>query len=281
MNYRHGFHAGNHADVFKHIVILALLERLQQKPGGLFVLDTHGGRGSYALDAGQAQRTGEWQDGIGRLRRAPARPAPPEPVSRYLSLLQRCVPPKSYPGSPLLLARTLREQDRLAACELQPEEAEALRRTLHALPRASVHQRDGYEALPALTPPAERRGLVLVDPPYEDQLDEFEPVFDSLRAALQRWPQGVFVLWYPIKQRILLRPPLRRLSQLAAKNMVIFELLVRPDDSPLRLNGSGMLVLNPPWQFDIAMADTLGYLRNVLGDDGASFDIRWLKQEPT
>jgi 23S rRNA A2030 N6-methylase RlmJ len=212
MNYRHGFHAGNHADVLKHVVVLALLRKLQAKPAGAFVLDTHGGRGLYALgEDSQAARTGEWRDGIGRFDGIPANA--PAPLVDYLATLRRAAPqPGTYPGSPRLLAAALREQDRLAACELQPEEAEALRGNLRGWPGCAAHARDGYEALSALLPPAEKRGLVLIDPPYEAQLDEFTPIITALKGALARWPQGVYALWYPIKQRVLLRPPMRRLN---------------------------------------------------------------------
>lgn len=279
MNYRHGFHAGNHADVLKHVVVLALLRKLQAKPAGAFVLDTHGGRGLYALgDDSQAARTGEWRDGIGRLDGLPANP--PAPLADYLATLRRAAPqPGSYPGSPRLLAAALREQDRLAACELQPEEAEALRGNLRGWPGCAAHARDGYEALSALLPPAEKRGLVLIDPPYEAQLDEFTPIISALKGALARWPQGIYALWYPIKQRVLLRPAMRRLGNLPAKSALVIELLVRADDSPLRLNGSGMLILNPPWQFAESMQTTLALLRERLAEAGGSASMHWLKEE--
>jgi 23S rRNA (adenine2030-N6)-methyltransferase len=279
MNYRHAFHAGNHADVLKHVVMLALLKRLQAKPGGLFLLDTHGGRGLYALDEGSAaSRTGEWREGVARLNGNDR--ALPAAVADYLAALAAWYPQaQQYPGSPLLLAASMRPQDRLAACEVQAEEAAALRQTLRPYAAAGVHQRDGYEALLALTPPPEKRGLVLIDPPYETQVDEFTPVQRSLRGALSRWPQGVFVLWYPIKQRILLRPVMRVLARLPAKSLLQVELLVRPDDSPLRLNGSGLLLVNPPWQIEQHLAPALDYLQMRLGGTGASSALHWLKAE--
>jgi 23S rRNA (adenine2030-N6)-methyltransferase len=279
MNYRHAFHAGNHADVLKHVVALALLRRLQAKPGALFVLDTHAGRGLYRLDEGsEAARTGEWREGVGRLAALPA--DAPAPLQDYLATLRRAAPePLSYPGSPRLLGCALREQDRLAACELQPDEASALRSALRDLPGCAAHARDGYAALTALLPPAEKRGLVLIDPPFEAQLEEFTPVQAGLKAALARWPQGHYALWYPIKQRVLLRPPMRRLATLPAKSILAIELLVRPDDSPLRLNGSGMLILNPPWQFAESMQTTLAALRDRLAEAGGSAAIHWLKEE--
>jgi 23S rRNA (adenine2030-N6)-methyltransferase len=275
MNYRHGFHAGNHADVLKHTLLLALLQRLQEKPGGLFLLDTHGGRGHYDLSAGEAQRTGEWRDGIGRLRATPAEPV----LADYLGLCASLGGPQGYPGSPLLLAEALRPQDRLAVCELQPVEFAALHTLLADRPRVAVHARDGYDAAPALSPPPERRGLVLIDPPYELQRDEFEHLERCIRRVLERWPQAVLALWYPIKQRQTLRGPLRRLAALPARQLLALELLVRADDSPLRLIGSGLLVFNPPWRFADRGAEILAALQRRLCAAGGAAYSTWLKQE--
>ena len=275
MNYRHGFHAGNHADVLKHALLIALVERLQEKPGGLFLLDTHGGRGQYALDGAQAQRTGEWREGIGRLRGGPPEPA----LANYLRRCADSGGENRYPGSPLLLADLLREQDRLAACELQDEEFAALRALLGARPRVAVHHRDGYEAAPALVPPAERRGLILIDPPYELQRDEFALIRSCLQRVLERWPQAVVALWYPIKQRQALRAPLRRLAALPVKQALALELLVQADDSPLRLNGSGMLMLNPPWRFAERAGEILTALGRKLCRPDGGVQSSWLKQE--
>jgi 23S rRNA (adenine2030-N6)-methyltransferase len=275
MNYRHGFHAGNHADVLKHALLLALVERLQEKPGGIFLLDTHGGRGAYSLDGKEAGRTGEWHSGIGRLRERGGEPL----LQPYLQRCDALGGSQDYPGSPLLLADSLRAQDRLAVCELQEGEYAALRELLGQRPGVGLHHRDGYEAAPALSPPAERRGLVLIDPPYELQRDEFVPIKRCIAGVLERWPQAVIALWYPIKQRALLRPPKRELAKLNARQMIALELMVQADDSPLRLNGSGMLVFNPPWQFAERAGAILAALGRVLCDPGGAVHTSWLKQE--
>ncbi len=283
MNYRHAFHAGNHADVLKHVVLLALCDALTAKPAPLFALDTHAGRGLYALDGSSAQRTGEAAGGIGRLlAEAPKQPA----IARYLSAIKTCRAahgPASYPGSPWLLAHALRADDRIAACELLPEEAAALSTNVGRDPRIAVHTRDGYAAIKALLPPKLglqkfARGLVLIDPPYESQLDEFDAAIGALREALSRWPQASYALWYPIKLRRALHPFLRRAAALPAKSALLAELLVRRDDSPLRMNGSGMLLLNPPWQIDVELAPALDRLRDALGETGASSRLEWLRQ---
>ncbi len=282
MNYRHAFHAGNHADVLKHVVLLALCDALTAKPAPCFALDTHGGRGLYKLDGEAAQATGEAADGIARLQaEAPRNPA----IQRYLAAVRACRAQHgatAYPGSPWLLSHALRETDRIAACELHPEEAAVLSQHFARDPRLAVHARDGYAALKALLPPKHgaqkfARGLVLIDPPYEAQLAEFDIALAALREGLTRWPQGMFALWYPIKQGRALQPFRRAAAKLPAKSALLLELLVRPDDSPLRMNGSGMLLLNPPWQFDATMTPALDALRRALGESGASAQVAWLK----
>ncbi len=282
MNYRHAFHAGNHADVIKHVALLAVCDALAAKPAPMFAIDTHAGRGLYRLDAEQARRTEEADGGIGRLL-ATARQC--EPVERYLQAVQACRMAHgadAYPGSPWLLAHALREQDRIAACELQPEEARALKAAFADDRRVAVHARDGYAALKALLPPRIgetrfARGLVLVDPPYEAQLEEFDHALGALRQSLERWPQGVFMLWYPIKRRRSLHPFFRRAATLPAKSSLVAELMVHPDDSPLRMNGSGLLVLNPPWHLDRSLKTALEPLALALGEAGASWRVEWLK----
>ena len=282
VNYRHAFHAGNHADVLKHVVLLALCDALVAKPAACFALDTHAGRGLYELEGGEASRTGEALDGIGRLGDGSG--APPA-VQRYLEAVARCRGQhgdSAYPGSPWLLAHALRPQDAIACCELQPGEAAALRLALRADRRVTVHERDGYAAMRALLPPRRgetrfARGLVLMDPPYERQLAEFDEAIPALQEGLARWPQGCFVLWYPIKQRRSLQPFLRRAAALEVRSALACELLVRPDDSPLRMNGSGMLLLNAPWRIEAALAPALAHLCSALGEAGADHDMRWLR----
>lgn len=285
MNYRHAFHAGNHADVLKHVVLLALCDALTAKPAPLFALDTHAGRGLYALDGTSAQRTGEAEGGIGRLlAEAPKHPA----IVRYLAAIKACRAEHgaaSYPGSPWLLAHALRADDRIAACELLAEEAAQLKTNFARDARIAVHARDGYAAMKALLPPrfgAQKfnRGLVLIDPPYEAQLEEFDHIIGAVRDALTRWPQASYAIWYPIKQRRALQPFFRRLAALEAKSSLLVELMVHPDDSPLRMNGSGMAVINPPWQLDRQLSGALPLLKNALGETGAAAGLQWLREAP-
>lgn len=284
MNYRHAFHAGNHADALKHIALLALCDALTAKPAPLYALDTHAGAGVFLLDSEEASKTGEASGGIGRLLAHP----PQDPtIARYLAAVATCRAetgqPLAYPGSPWLLAHALRDQDRIACCELREEEAARLKLNLGLDMRTAVHVRDGYAAMRALLPPKIgatkfARGLVLIDPPYEAQLDEFDTARAALKDALQRWPQAVYMLWYPIKRRSTLMPFYRSAATLEAKSVLLCELLVRADDSPLRMNGSGLLILNAPWQFDRRLQASVGALRNTLGEPGASSRIEWLRE---
>ena len=280
MNYRHGFHAGNFADVLKHVVLLGALDALLRKPSPLAYLDTHAGRGLYALDSEAARKTGEHRGGIDRLLDAHGL----SPLlRRYLDAVRACdagMPPARYPGSPWLALHALRPGDRALLCELQPDEAAALRANLAHERRAHVHQRDGYEALPALLPPSEKRGLVLIDPPFEAQEVEFKLIQRALAQALPRWPQGVYAVWYPIKLARTREAFWRWLHGCDARQVLAAELAVRAENSPLRLNGCGVALLNPPWKLDQSLAAALPVLAQLLGEDGAgAWRLQWLKRE--
>jgi len=293
MNYRHAYHAGNFADVLKHTVLLALIEALQTKPTPYCYIDTHAGSGSYALDGVEANKTGEYKDGIARLlypdlapahaSSADGRPNAPLPplLRRWLDAIL-ALPGnedglKLYPGSPLLAAHAMRADDSAQLCELLPDEATKLRELFRRDARVHVHQRNGYEALKALVPPQEKRGLVLIDPPYEAQDAEYKTIEQALKSALLRWPTGVYAVWYPIKLRSQVQPFLRGLTRSGAKRVLRAELLLHPDDSPLRLNGSGMVILNAPWQLDEALRDSLRAMAQRLSQQRpAEWKLDWL-----
>jgi 23S rRNA (adenine2030-N6)-methyltransferase len=260
MNYRHAFHAGNFADVLKHSVLLGLWQALQAKPAPFCYVETHAGRGRYELAGTHARKTGEAADGIARLRGAVGLPSL---LLDYVKLAG-AEGPTIYPGSPLLAARTLRAADSAQLCELHEAEASALRRLLRDDPRMHVHQRDGYAALKALLPPKEKRGLVLVDPPFEAQDREFRAIEAALATALQRWPTGMYAVWYPIKLGRQVQPFHRWLRECGVPNVLAAELLVYPDDSPLRLNGAGMAILNAPWRFEGKLRAVMPTLAGLL-----------------
>lgn len=277
MNYRHAFHAGNFADVFKHAILLALLDALTAKDKPICCFDTHAGRGRYSLDAAEAEKTGEWRDGIERLIDAPDLPPP---LQRYVDAVLACNSDdrlRVYPGSPLLTANALRPQDSVVLCELQEAEVIALRTLFRDDPRVHVHVRDGYAALNALLPPKEKRGLALIDPPFEVQADDFTDIETALSRAHARWPNGVYAVWYPIKSHRTIAPFHRQLAGGPFAKVLVAELLVHPDNSPLRLNGCGMLIANPPWQLDAILSGMLPALCKLLAQSPrASQRVRWL-----
>lgn len=279
MNYRHAFHAGNFGDVLKHIVLVGLLDRLTQKDKPLFFLDTHAGRGRYDLSGEAARRSNEARDGIRRIEAASGLPPL---AARYLSLARSFDEANAqrvrwYPGSPRLAAMILRPNDRAALCELAPREAQELKREFARDRRFAVHERDGYEALKALLPPRERRGLALIDPPYESQERELETVAEALAAAQRRWAQGVYAAWYPIKRAETIASFHRSLVARGVSKALVIELTVHPADTDVGLNGSGMVLLNPPWQLDEDLAAALPAVHLALAPGGAGGTrVEWL-----
>ncbi|HRQ66548.1 MAG TPA: 23S rRNA (adenine(2030)-N(6))-methyltransferase RlmJ [Xanthomonadaceae bacterium] len=284
MNYRHAFHAGNFGDVLKHVVLTGLIQALRVKSTPMAYLDTHAGGGLYDLSGEEAKRTGEYREGVARLLDIEQ---PSKLLLAYLDAVRGIQPPERpglslYPGSPRLAASLLGPGDRMLLCEPHPEVHDLLKRKLGPDRRAHIHRRDGYEALPGLLPPVERRGLVLIDPPYEEQNAEFRRIEAALTACFERWPQGVYAVWYPIKIRPQLAPFRRWLTENAPRSVLLVELAVRACDSPLRMCGAGMAIVNPPWRVDEALASTLPELRRALAQDAdAHFRLDWLKREST
>src|SRR5882757_830327 len=218
MNYRHAFHAGNFADVIKHIVLVRILTYLQDKPAAFRVIDTHAGAGLYDLTGPEATRNGEWLTGIARVMQARFSDAASPLVAPYLDIVRAFNPPRelrAYPGSPLIVRALLRPQDRLTACELEPKARKHLIGALRRDTQARVVDLDGWMALPAFVPPNERRGLVLIDPSYEAK-DEFERMADGFAEAFAKWPTGSYLLWYPVKSRRATDTLARHVADVAA-----------------------------------------------------------------
>ncbi|GAC1347639.1 MAG: 23S rRNA (adenine(2030)-N(6))-methyltransferase RlmJ [Acetobacteraceae bacterium] len=268
MNYRHAFHAGNAADCMKHALLVWLVDAIGRKPAPFFALDTHAGTGHYALGEGPAARTGEWRSGIARLL-----DAPPAPLARYVALVQQL---GLYPGSPVLLEALLRPDDRLACCELHPEDYAELHRLFRRDKQVGVHLRDGWEALRALLPPRETRGLILIDPPYEAP-GEFERVLVGLQDGAARFNHGVYATWYPIKHRSPVTTFHESVRLSGLRDVVAAELCWREPLDPSRLNGCGLLVRNPPFGFEEAAAPILAALLERLGEGGAGQGARVLR----
>ena len=267
MNYRHGFHAGNFADVLKHLVLCELLRLLTAKDKKLLVLDTHAGTGGYDLSGDLAGRTREAESGILRLWGAP-KPGMPDAVARYLAAVAAFDRkfgggrqlPMHYPGSPRLIRAGLRPGDRFVACELHPQDALALKREFAGDRAIEVREEDGYRAVRSLLPPVERRGLVLIDPPFEAS-DEFERLQRALKHGLRRFATGCYAIWYPIKDEEAVAAFLAGLNGLKCLHVEMHA----PPVAPGKLAACGMTVINPPWKFDEAMRQSLPWIANALG----------------
>lgn len=279
MNYRHAFHAGNFADVFKHAVLCRILNYLRTKPAAFRVIDTHAGGGFYDLAGSEASRGGEWQNGIARLMAAELAPTVAALLAPYLEVVNALNERgrlRTYPGSPALARAWLRPQDRLIACEVEPQAAAALRQNLRGDIRIKTLTIDGWTALGAYVPPKERRGLVLIDPPFEE-VGEFHRLARGLAEAHRKWATGIYALWYPIKgssERDALAKSLRRHG---IAKILRGELTVAPLSDPDRLNGCGMILVNPPWTLEKELSVLLPALAAILGRDGkGGYRLDWL-----
>lgn len=266
MNYRHAYHAGNFADVVKHAVLARLVEYLKQKDKAFRVIDTHAGIGRYDLASVEAGKTGEWQGGIGRLTEATLEPQAAALLQPYLEAVRAQNPEgglKHYPGSPLIVRHLLRNQDRLTAIELHPEDAARLKSVFEGDFQARVIELDGWLALGAQLPPKEKRGLVLIDPPFEEE-GEFSRLIEGLRKAHRRWPGGIYALWYPIKDRRAVTAFRAALKEAGIPKLLDIALEIRPGSDEPSLDGSGLLVVNPPYTLEGELKVLLPALHKVL-----------------
>jgi 23S rRNA (adenine2030-N6)-methyltransferase len=289
LSYRHAFHAGNHADVLKHVVTIQLMRYLGQKEAPYMVIDTHAGAGVYALDSNHAAKNAEYETGITRLW---DRKDLPPPLQEYVQLIKAMNPSgrlRYYPGSPYCADKTMREQDRLRLIELHPSEIKILEENFrkveaHAAAqgqrpttrgkRVMIQRGDGFSELKALLPPPSRRGLVLIDPPYEVK-EDYKLVRNTLKDALVRFATGTYAVWYPVLQRMESRELPQKLKQLPAQNWLNVTLSVSsPSPDGFGLHSSGMFVVNPPWTLEPMLREIMPYLVNVLGTDaGAGFTL--------
>lgn len=265
MNYRHAFHAANHADVLKHLVLIETVERVLKKPSAAGMLDVFAGAGAYDLAGPEAQRSPEWRDGVAKLqgwRDAPAS------VAALLSAMSG----ECYPGSPAILQQRLRPQDSLTLCELHPEEAAKLRAAVGGDPRVRIHERDGFAALSALTPLQERRGVVLIDPPYEAP-DELPRATTAIKAAVRRFRQGVYLWWRPEKPNDHVDRADRELLQDADIDWLCARLAVADPTATSRLVASSMLILNPPFGLQQSLLELLPVLWTHLDQGGGGWRL--------
>jgi 23S rRNA (adenine2030-N6)-methyltransferase len=282
MNYRHAFHAGNFADVHKHVVLALILAHLRVKPAAFRVIDTHAGAGRYNLLDAEPSRSGEWRTGIARLWQAAHQDGGLaadvlDLLAPYLAAIAALNPDgalRIYPGSPLIARTLLRSQDRLLACELEPQSAATLKALLDKGKNVKALAIDGWLALAAYVPPKERRGLVLIDPPFEDPA-EFTRLASGFAAAYRKWPSGIYMLWYPIKERAAADALARRMAQLAVPNVLRCEIMMAPPRADAGLVGSGLLVVNPPFTLERDLRIVLAGIARVLSPH-ASVRLDWL-----
>lgn len=272
MNYRHGFHAGSFTDVCKHLVLLTLIDYLTKKDAPFLYLETHAGRGYYGLTSEMAQKTKEYQGGIELIVQQDTMPAA---VSRYVACVRQinqdlsgfsALPLAYYPGSPLFAREMIRHQDEMILSELHREEYQVLKEYFHRDPRVHIHLQDGYQGLKAFLPPRARRGLVLIDPPYEEA-NELNRIVEQLSIALKKFQTGIYAVWYPIKDMDSINRWYKKLKTLIQQPMLVAELTIYPNSIATRLNGCGMLIVNPPWQVDQAIADYYPWLWQTLSPD--------------
>lgn len=285
MNYRHLYHAGNIADVFKHLLLIQLLEKLRQKETPFLVLDTHAGTGLYDFTRAEPLKTLEFKEGIAPFyKQLTLLATPPSWASTYLSILNQenqSTEIRFYPGSPYIIHALLRPQDRGICCELHPEDSASLKKwaSLFA-PQLHIHTQNGYQAMKALLPPREKRGLVFIDPPFEKK-EEFHLIIQALKTTLPHFRQGMYAIWYPIKTSLPIGAFINHLYSLPLiHRMLRIEIIFYPKKESLQ--GCGMILINPPWQLEHSLNDLLEcVLKYTHSETSAHFNWEWLKQENT
>ena len=279
MNYQHLYHAGNFSDVVKHIVLISLIEFLKQKEKPFCYLETHAGSGLYDLQTIEANKTQEYKNGILKLfnkfvletGKENKKNDFPEIIKTYLEIVKENGFPNTYPGSPLIAKHCLRPQDSMILLELHPEEVKNLKSLFRNQKNSAIHHQDGYQGLKAFLPPKERRGLILIDPPYEKN-DEWEQTITTLELSLKRFPAGVYAIWYPLKDKAAVNQFQRQLKTLKVEKkveeIVVIELTVHPEDIEFGLIGCGMAILNPPWQWQEYISKVIPWLWERLSEEG-------------
>lgn len=291
MNYKHAYHAGNFADVVKHILLVQLLNQLSQKNKPYYVLDAYGGRGLYSLASEESRKTGEFKGGIQSLMEADTEKAPAA-VKDYVEGIKQArftYDKKVYPGSPWWIAHHVEKNPnggvRGEAFEAKASEYDALNYQLHKLP-IGIHHRNSFEGIAAVIPPKEKRGLIFLDPPYEQEHKDFTRLINLLVASYNKWPQGTYALWFPIKNIEAVELFYKKLKRTEMRRQLVCELNIYPNDIAVGLNGTGMLIINPPWQFDNHAREIVRFLQPIfkvadapdLTPDSAT-NVRWLVGE--
>ncbi len=274
LSYRHEFHAGNYADVFKHLCQSLVLQQLTRKPKPLTYLDSHSAAGRYNLASDMAQKTAEFVGGVDALLRASLHSTQ---AQGYLALVESLREQNQYPGSPAVAANLLRAEDRLVLMELHNTEINNLRDNMGGDPRVAIHHRDGFEGLLAVTPPTPARGLALIDPPYE-RTEEYQQVVKTLKALHQRWPVGVIALWYPLlaKKRNKAPAMIEAIAKNQPSSLYRAEIWVKSQPDELGMYGCGMAFINLPWQVDVQIESLMPELVQALGNQQGGCFSEWI-----
>ncbi|TRY30061.1 23S rRNA (adenine(2030)-N(6))-methyltransferase RlmJ [Aliiglaciecola sp. M165] len=281
LSYRHSFHAGNHADVLKHLILMMVLNSIRKKDKPAIYIDTHSGAGLYALDSAEALQNSEFVSGIEKLKPYSGEQ---EAINAYRELLVSFENRNQYPGSPLIAANMLRKQDKLALMEFHNNEVNNLKKAMAhagAVSEVGVHHRDGFEGLVALLPPKPSRGLVLIDPPYE-RIEEYDFVLQTMQKSLKKWPTGIYLIWYPLlssraaKKSGKSEKMVLDISQLSVKNALNITFQVEENTEDAGMYGSGLLILNAPWKLDEQLQSALPEISKLLTGTSDNYSLQWL-----
>ena len=280
LSYRHSFHAGNHADVLKHIVLMLILENLKLKEKGFFYLDTHSGVGRYRLSSNESEKTAEYKEGIERLWEQTDLP---EDVARYVKMIKKLnyggKELRYYAGSPLIATELLRPQDRALLTELHPSDYPILRNNFSDYKNVTAKCDNGFQQVKATLPPKERRGLMLIDPPYELK-EDYDLVVKAIEEGYKRFATGTYAIWYPVVLRQQTKRIFKGLEATGIRKILKIELAVRPDSDQRGMTASGMVVINPPWTLETQMKEILPYLTKTLVPEGTgSWTVEWITLE--
>lgn len=280
LSYQHSYHAGNHADVLKHIILGDLVAGMQKKQNPIFLFDAFASRGFYNLDSEMALKNREFETGIGKLW--PLRNGDnPKGIKRWFRQIKLANSGDAFsrfPGSTALLAGMLREQDRVAACDLHPQEFDALRSSFRSSRKLALHKRDAFEAIGALLPPKEKRGLIFIDPSYENK-DEYRKVARTIAMAYPRFQSGVYAIWYPLLPAARHQQLFSELKQSGIRKILRIELDCNDSFPDMQMSGSGMIIINPPWAAEQQMRDSLDWIHNHLTDGRGNSSFEWLVPE--
>ncbi len=278
LSYRHSFHAGNHADVLKHIVQSLILNSLQQKEKPFVYHDTHSGVGRYDLTHEWSEKTGEYKQGIARVWQQDHIPAELDSYLDAIRQLNQGETLRYYPGSPRVACAHLREQDRMVLTELHPSDYPLLEQEFHRDRQVSIYKEDGFARLKASLPPQERRGLVLIDPPYE-LAKEYRDVVRAIAQSYKRWATGIYAIWYPVVNRCDIDDMLEGLQGLEIRKILQIELGVAPDTNERGMTASGMIVINPPWTLESQMQTILPFLKQAIAPATGHYKVEWVVPE--